>query len=138
MKKKKVYLWLVLTILWLALIFAHSSMTASVSGKESLGLLARLQVLFPWLTHNLLRKLGHFGEFAVLGFLLTGSFWNLKNFRLSKPLGSALFVALCDETLQLFIPGRSGEIRDVWIDFAGALCGCLFLWAILKLRKKVH
>lgn len=136
MKKKKFYLWLVPTILWLIVVFGHSAMPASVSGKESLGLFAWLGELFPWLTHDLLRKLGHFGEFAILGFFFTGSFWNWKHFRLTKPLGSALFAALCDETLQLFIPGRSGEVRDIWIDFAGALCGSLFLWAILKLRKK--
>lgn len=136
MKKKRFFLWLALTVLWLAVIFGHSAMTASASSKESLGLLARLQGLFPWLTHDVLRKLGHFGEFGILGFFLTGSFWNWKNFRLTKPLGCALFVALCDETLQIFIPGRSGQIVDVWIDFAGAFCGCLFLWAILKLKKK--
>ena len=135
MKKKKFYLWLGLTVLWLGVIFGHSAMTASASSKESLGLLARLQELCPWLTHNLLRKLGHFGEFAILGLFLTGSFWTWKKFHLLRPLGAALLVALCDETLQLFVPGRSGQIVDVWIDFAGALCGCLFLWSILKLQK---
>lgn len=136
MNKKKFYIWLSLALLWLAVIFGHSAMPASVSGKESLGLLAWLQEFFPWLTHDLLRKLGHFGEFAVLGFFFTGLFWNRGKFRLHQPLGGALLVALCDETLQLFIPGRSGEIRDVWIDLAGAACGSLFFWLILKLRKK--
>jgi VanZ family protein len=30
-----------------------------------------------------------------------------------------LTVAFLDETIQLFVPGRSGKIVDVWIDLAG-------------------
>lgn len=136
MNKKKFYLWLVPTLLWLAVIFGHSAMNASASSKESLELLGKLQELFPWLTHDILRKIGHFAEFSVLGFFLMGCFWNYKDFRIIKPLRSALLVGLYDETLQIFIEGRSAQVVDVWIDFAGALCGCLFLWAILKLQKK--
>ena len=135
MNKKKFYLWLSLSVLWVGFIIGQSAMPASVSSKESLGLLARLQELFPWLTHDLLRKLAHFGEFGILGFFLTGTYWNRGKFKFLQPVRAAFFAAFCDETLQLFIPGRSGQIKDVWIDFAGALCGCLFLWLILKLTK---
>ena len=92
--------------------------------------------LLPWLTHDLLRKIAHFGEFGILGFFLTGMYWNRGNFKLLQPVRAGFFAAFCDETLQLFIPGRSGEVKDVWIDFSGALCGCLFLWLLLKLTKK--
>ena len=136
MNKKKFRFWLILSLLWLVVIFGHSAMPADLSRQESLGIFAWLQDLFPWLTHGLLRKLGHFAEFSILGLFLTGAFWHRGRFQFYKPLGSALFIALCDETLQLFIPGRSGEIWDVWIDFSGALCGSLFLWLIFRLKKK--
>lgn len=135
MKKRKFRIWLLLSLLWLALIFLHSAMPAEASNAESRGFLAVLQTVFPWLTHHLLRKIGHFAEFSVLGVLLTGTFHNAKNFTLFKPLGLCLLTAVCDETLQLFIAGRSGNLKDVWIDFAGAVCGTLLTWLIYKLRK---
>lgn len=136
MNKKKFRFWLILTLVWLVVIFGHSAMPATVSRQESLGIFGWLQSLFPWLTHSMLRKFGHLAEFAILGIFLTGAFWRHGKFKLYKPLGTALFVALCDETLQLFVPGRSGEIRDVWIDFAGALCGILLMRLIFRCKKK--
>ena len=111
-------------------------MPASASNAESLGFLAVVQTIFPWMTNQLLRKLGHFTEFAVLGVFVTGAFRNAKNFTLFKPLGLCLFTAVCDETLQLFVAGRSGNVRDIWIDFSGALLGTLLTWLIYKLRKR--
>lgn len=136
MKKRRFRVWLLLTCAWLIVIFGHSSMPAATSNAESLGFLAVLQRTFPWLTNHLLRKMGHFTEFAILGVFVTGTFRNAKNFTLYKPLGLCLFTAVCDETLQLFIAGRSGNVRDVWIDFAGAVCGTLLTWLICKLRKR--
>ena len=136
MKKKRVWLWMLLTFLWAGLIFWHSSRNAELSDGESLGLLFYIQKILPWMTNNLLRKLAHFGEFAVLGLLLTGTFYNAKGFRLLKPIFFGLLTALCDETIQLFVPGRNGNVRDLWIDLSGVAVGTLFLWLIFKLRKK--
>ena len=135
MNRKKYHFWLWMLLLWLIVIFGHSAMPASVSREESLGILAPLQKIFPWLTHTLLRKLGHFSEFAVLGVFLTGAFWRRGKFRFPQPLCSAFVIAFLDETLQLFVPGRSGEIRDVWIDLSGALCGIVLAWICFRLRK---
>lgn len=134
MKKKGFWVWLLLTAVWIGVIFWHSSRIASVSDAESRGLLYYVQKLLPWMTNNLLRKCGHFAEFFVLGVLLTGTFRRLKNFILLKPLACAIFVALCDETIQLFVPGRSGNVRDLWIDLGGAVLGALLLWLPFRLR----
>ena len=136
MKKRRFHIWLLLSCAWLIVIFGHSSMPAATSDAESLGFLAVVQTVFPWMTNHLLRKLGHFTEFAVLGVFVTGAFRNAKNFTLFKPLGLCLFTAVCDETLQLFIAGRSGNVRDIWIDFSGALLGTLLTWLVYKLRKR--
>ena len=135
MKKRRFRIWLLLSCLWLVVIFGHSSMPASASNAESLGFLAVVQTIFPWMTNHFLRKLGHFTEFAILGIFWTGTFRNAKNFTLFKPLGMCLFTAVCDETLQLFVAGRSGNVRDIWIDFAGAFLSTFVTWLIYKLRQ---
>lgn len=135
-KKSRFRLWLILTVLWLALIFLQSSMPAKVSDAESGGLLEILQRVFPWLTHRLLRKLGHFTEFAIAGALLTRTSLLAKHFTLYKPLLLGLLTALSDETLQLFIEGRSGQISDIWLDAAGVLTGVLLIWLFDRIRRK--
>lgn len=136
MKKKAFWVWLVFTVLWIGVIFWHSSRVAADSDAESLGLLYHIQKILPWMTNNLLRKCGHFAEFAVLGVLLTGLFRQLRNFILLKPVACALFVALCDETIQRFVPGRSGNVKDLWIDLGGAVFGALVIYLFFRLRKK--
>lgn len=136
MNKKKFRFWLILSVIWIAIIFAHSAMPAEVSRQESLGILAWLTRFLPQLSHHTLRKLGHMAEFAVLGIFLTGCFWRYRDFRFRKPMLCCLTVAFLDETLQLFVSGRSGEVRDIWIDLGGALCGTLLMWIIFKIRKK--
>lgn len=134
-KKSKFRVWLVLTLLWLGLIFLHSSMPADASNAESSGLLAVVRTVLPWMTHAMLRKVAHFIEFSVLGIFMTGMFRYASRFILLKPLAFTLVTALCDETLQLFVAGRSGRITDIWLDFSGAVCGTLITWLIFKLRK---
>lgn len=119
-------------VLWLGFIFSNSLRTASASSAQSA---AVLSVFLPLLKdlgaslegfHTLLRKLGHFTEFAVLGGLLTyrravrRPAWAG---RVSTLLLAGLLAALTDETLQLFSVGRSAQVADVWIDFAGVALG---------------
>lgn len=129
-------IWICLTILCLCVIFGHSLMPASVSGKESFGIFEWLNRFLPWLTHHLVRKIAHFSAFAVLGAFLTGSFWYFKDFRLRRPLCCSLLAAFVDETIQLFVTGRSGQISDMWLDLSGALFGTITLWLILRYRKQ--
>ena len=136
MKKKAFWVWLTLTVLWIAVIFWHSSRVAAASDAESLGLLYYVQKIFPWMTNNLLRKCGHFAEFTILGVFMTGMFRHLPNFLLLKPIACAAFISLCDETLQLFIPGRSGNVRDLWIDLGGVVFGALILYLLLRKPAK--
>ena len=42
--------------------------------------------------------------------------------------------ALFDETIQLFVAGRSGQIRDVWIDLGGFCAGVLLSILVENLR----
>ena len=129
-------LWLVLTVLWVALIFLQSSLPAGASRAESGGVLAVLQNVFPWLTHHLLRKLGHFAEYAIAGALLTRTCRFAKRFSPALPLLLGLLTAISDETLQLFVAGRSGQISDIWLDAAGVLTGALLVWLLHRMKKR--
>lgn len=132
-RKKQVLLLLV--VLWLCVIFGHSLMPASISGKESGGIFAWLHQFFPWMSHKLLRKLAHFAAFAVLGGLLCGLFWCYDRFHLFKPMGTSLCAAFVDETIQLFVTGRSGQISDMWIDLSGAVSMIVLLWLLLRRKR---
>ena len=88
------------------------------------------------LTMHLVRKLAHFCEYALEGFVLmlcTRVYTRHFVRHISWPLLGALLTALADETIQLFTYGRSGQITDVWLDFAGAVSGLLVGLCLLGL-----
>jgi VanZ family protein len=90
------------------------------------------------------RKGAHFSEYGVLACAFMFHFLLLKRREKRYILWSVAFAALyavTDEVHQLFIPGRSGQARDVLIDSAGALTGALlfyFFIAISKWEGKMH
>ena len=117
--------------LTIAFIFYNSSRVAEVSSQYSgyftaltNSLLAHTPVDIV-LTEYQVRKLAHITEFAVLGFLLTFCL-RVYTKRLiafcAWPLLFGLFIAVCDEFLQVFVPGRTSSIKDIFIDFTG-VCG---------------
>lgn len=139
MNKKRLILFLAL-FLWILFIFGHSLRPAAASTQESdsvrqmLSLLSRCE-----LSSVFVRKLAHFVEFWVLGALAACFFAGWAN-RLPQTLFYSavlgITTALCDETIQLFVPGRDGRIWDVWLDFAGALTGAAAILALLHLMRR--
>lgn len=91
------------------------------------------------LGHTLLRKLAHMTEYGVLGALWAGQQWkSASKFQitgLAVRWQICVLTALLDESIQLFVPGRSGEIRDVWIDSAGAILGMVAMVGLITLVK---
>lgn len=93
----------------------------------------------------IIRKLGHFSEFCVLGILLfcTVHFFGARGVLRRYLFASApgLAVAVTDECIQLFSKGRSAQLTDVLLDFSGVLSGLtlsmIVLWFFYKyIRKK--
>jgi len=71
-------------------------------------------------------KLGHFLMFALLAMALKlGQAYRLPT---AGILGYLLLLATVSEVLQLFIPGRSSQLRDVGVDMGGVLSGLLMSW----------
>lgn len=109
----------------MVLIFALSSMPA---GEEDHGPL-----------YALLRKLAHFGEYA----LLLALWWRALATRVSEgralttALGITVLYAGSDELHQTFVDGRSGRLLDVAIDTAGALAATALISRV-RLRRKAR
>ena len=135
-------LWLTVAVLWTLFIWSNSLQTAAESSQQSSGALELLAPLLAWtglpaeFWHTVIRKLAHMVEFALLGLLwgtalrparcvASGVVWKRQGW----VLAICLLIALLDETVQLFVPGRSGEIRDVWIDMLGGALGVLIVSA---------
>lgn len=85
-----------------------------------------------------IRKAAHFCIFAGLGFLCFAAFSVDLSPRRAFPAALVLGAvrAVLDEVHQSFVSGRSCEVRDMCIDFAGVLLGASFLLLILWLVKK--
>ena len=88
----------------------------------------------------ILRKCAHVGVYAVLGILCFAAV-NAHSFRrrirvLLPPLLCLVF-ATSDELHQAFVPGRSPQFTDVFIDFGGSLTG-IFLAAALMILFQQH
>ena len=87
------------------------------------------------LSEHTVRKLAHFAEFTLEGFLLMLCLRVYTSHvvrHVSWPLLGGMTTALMDETIQKFIPGRTSQVTDVWIDMGGMVFG-LFVALILLL-----
>ncbi len=93
-------------------------------------------LLVIWGQSCILRKCAHFGEYALLGVLTAAALRTGTHFSWPAALLPGTFAALCDETIQLFVPGRSGQITDVWLDTAGYLTGALLTLLLFRLCRK--
>lgn len=122
-------------LLWMGLIFHFSSV--SWSGQRTVSLLE--VIIASWLpslaqrlsesqleTLNfIVRKLAHFTEYSVL--MLLGYWAFLRGWGFSpRPallwaIVSSILYAMSDELHQRFVPGRTGNSVDVFIDAAGVL-----------------
>ena len=155
---------LLTTLFWLiplalmTLIFCFSSQTAEESTEVSRSLGAVLLHLFadvlspfgirlsPSLTAESIdfwvRKIAHFTIYAALG----GSLYHAARFGQwpRRRVGRLAFLfcvlySLSDEFHQWFVSGRSGQLRDIFIDAAGAAAGILFLrflWHRVQKRRR--
>ena len=116
--------------LWTALLFYLAAQNGAESGALSGRILQIVLRILPGLAdaqdilHTVLRKLAHFGGFMIESFLIAAAIkrtWPRIWLRIGALL-CALLAAL-NELAQLFSGGRSCEIRDMLIDFCGALLG---------------
>ena len=134
--------WAVAFGCWVLFIWGHSLVQGPASSLESGRVVALLRPIFEAVgvtDHDLMslivRKCAHFSEYAVLGVIARGLFSRLASERGVPAWVGVLAVAavpVCDECLQLFVPGRTGLPTDVLIDLSGAVTGALLAWAFSR------
>lgn len=138
--KKFALVSLVLAVILMCVIFYLSNQPDYQSEELSQSLVTRILHWFHINVSELfVRKTAHVGEYALLAFLLSNTFYNfsVKRWCLFSTVIAVLY-ACSDEIHQLFIPGRSGEVLDVIIDTSGAILGVLIYLSVLKIIKSVR
>ncbi|MBR5496229.1 MAG: VanZ family protein [Oscillospiraceae bacterium] len=146
-------LWL-LVIVWAVVIFCFSAQSATQSSDLSGGFIRRIiEFFYPGFNlleqlHQaqivqgfqfLVRKIAHFSEYAILGFLIMSAFMTHKistkqRRRYSVWIGS--FYALTDEFHQIFVPGRAMRLYDIAIDVLGVIVGVVIAFLLGLLIHK--
>ena len=135
-----------LAILWMGVIFYMSNQPATISSIHSgntISLISKLPLIGDIMEYLMsinigefiVRKSAHMFSYCILVILLFMSVYekDIRKSSIISFLGTFLY-ACSDEFHQLFIPGRSGEIRDVMIDSIGGIIGIIIISIILKNR----
>ena len=147
---KKQIVYLILVIIWMIVVFLFSNESSEKSSKASGGITEKVvEVIIKDPEHlsqskrdtieTIIRKLAHFTLYTIGGILIA-NFMNTTNIKPNSMLivYSILFAtmyAITDEIHQLFVPGRSGEIRDILIDTLGASFGT-YVFTRIKNNKR--
>ena len=140
--KKLSKIHLLLPLLWMVVIFMLSHQSASISSGQSGVFVEQLRHIAPSVDQQLLtflvRKGAHIFAYFVLGILAFNALWrvDLSKFKFNYPVGLSIIVcalyAASDEFHQLFVSGRSGEIRDIIIDSCAATVGVFIISIFCK------
>lgn len=150
-------------IIIMCAIFFFSSQEANVSTKTSTslgrGLISFRNSLFDITMSEeeleikalqadyLIRKTAHATEYMVLSLsicipMIAGVIFGEKSAFYRILIGTiiAVIYSISDEVHQLFVPGRSGQIKDVLIDCLGVIIGALIVWIIsgFYLKKRAN
>ena len=141
--------WLIAAISMVLLIWANSMVAGDGSSALSLsvlqwarGALASFGLPFEWLTNFVVRKAAHITEYAVLGVLTLQALDPRGKLGASRWFAAFVpycIVAVVDETIQHFVPGRCGQLPDVLIDSFGVCLGialrCLVVYVFMRRRS---
>lgn len=150
MKKRIISIILISAVLgWMYFIYSLSAEPAEVSSETSGRIVRRLcrmiEPEFDDMTFEeqfemteryqfYIRKTAHFSAYTILS-LLVGSatcpHTKKKRYRIGTAFVVSVLYAVSDEIHQKFVPGRSGEVRDVLIDSAGVALGCVLLYIVI-------
>lgn len=122
-------------------IFMFSAATGEESEAVSQNLLAKIiEFIGNYISHNTLRKLAHFSEFAALGFFMSGAIhYTFGKQKFYVPLIPCFLYAVSDEVHQHFVPERACRVFDMFVDTCGVVTGIgIFLLFILIITKIVQ
>lgn len=127
---KKLILAYTLLVLWALVIFLLSSEGSETSSVRSDAIVVVIQQAGASLPSDVLtflaRKAAHITAYFIFG-ILAYNVLRLYKLPVKRTLLISMLVvlgyALSDEFHQMFVPGRSGELRDVLIDTTAGVVG---------------
>lgn len=148
-------IFLILVVFWMGVIFKFSSANGEKSTGTSRSSLEKIITLFNKNIDKerldeivikydvVLRKFTHFSGYLVGGVLLYFMYFYLNKLinnglvyiKVYSVITGSLY-AISDELHQYFVPGRSGEIKDVLLDSSGVITGVFLVWLLFKIIKK--
>ena len=147
---KKIILYILL-VFWMGLIFYFSHQPSVQSDGVSNGLMSKIiDIVEVIISHDFneveieniyrygiipIRKCAHLSIYFVLGiliYLLVNQYSLIDKKMIITSILFCIFYACSDEIHQLFVFGRSGEVKDVFIDTIGSLLGIFITSRILK------
>lgn len=138
--------WLALVVLFICFIWGNSLVAGEGSGSLSLavmdwvhGVLRACGLPYEWVTNFAIRKTAHFTEYLVLSLIALHAFDPKRDTSGESIIAAFVLVMLVssiDETIQLFVPGRSGQVTDALIDCSGAAVGILVRTILVRARHR--
>ena len=141
-KKKELIISWMLLVIWMIFIFIMSSFNGNISSNQSGSIADLIYNLFNISDTEkvslIVRKCAHVSEFFILGILVINliSKYNVKYSYLISFIVCVLY-ASSDEFHQLFVPGRSGQVTDIFIDMIGVVLG-LSIYCLIKYFKSLR
>lgn len=132
---RKLFRWSLLT-LWLILVIFLSCQSGNESGGLSHWMANNIFGIPGDEFHAILRGCAHFSIHFILAILMyAAAYYSYDNPRaFATMLG--LLVAVSDELLQFYIPGRYPELVDIVVNSSGILLGVLISAAIAPKRSR--
>lgn len=140
MKKRNFFIWILIAV-YIGWIFSNSftigEVSSSTSERVTYFLLryvnkAGFSIDFS-LFHHYVRKMAHFSEYALLGFLIVIAI-RIAPLMKSRFLNFVLImvaIPVTDELIQKYVPGRTSAFLDSFIDMAGILAGAFVSYILI-------
>ena len=136
----KQIIYIILSVIWMVIIFLFSNTPADTSADTSKGLIYDVVSIYEkvfnknidkvYICEKLdhpVRKLAHFTLYYILSFFIYHVFlYSRINWKKLVTFIICLLYSISDEIHQIFIPGRAGMFSDVVIDCLGVIF-CLFI-----------
>lgn len=150
--KKYRIMFLIILIIMFVIIFLFSGQKGEDSSQLSEGMAIKIvNIIFSdydrcqqiEIANDLyfwIRKAAHFLLYFIVGAdsLLFLSTYDIKiRLKIGFSILLVVLYSASDEIHQLFVPGRDGNIIDVFIDLCGALIGIALVFGIFKLCLKI-
>ena len=143
---------IILLVIWLLTIFMFSNDKADSSSAKSDTIAESISNVIEKFTGHkcstdtidtiifIVRKTAHFLEYLILGILVINVIKDYKELELKYIITGVLLCMLysiSDEIHQLFVSGRSCQLRDVLIDTLGSITG-IYLYQLQYKKKHVN